>query len=327
MAKVATLKKPQYKSFAEMRPDLVKTKTPSARVAVVSADRANDLVTTTIDGAAQWFEAQLRRACEEGVFVIEEILTAAMARYLLDLNPDNRRVSEYQVDQLAEEMRTGIFDGMNGQTVQISICGQLNDGQHRLHAKLKSGVDFSTRFMFGLPRDARLTIDQGRSRTSGDYLMMSGHGGGQRAASVAALLWQWRSYSNISRNSSTRIGKSHASSYAREHYEQIKASMQAVPLRGCPQVGGAILLTFAHLVFAEKDFGAASMFIERLINGNELDEKSPILVLRQRLTHPASKRLTRVERFELIIRAWNAWREQRTITNLPLHKRNPEIAK
>lgn len=307
------------------RPTAIKSFNDMKKVAISTPSETtfDDLALTTFPGAQWWFEAQLRRGRSDGPFMIEEILTATMARLLLDTNDANRRISEYQVTALATEMLAGTFNAMNGQTIQISLCGQLNDGQHRLHAKLKAGVDFKTRFMFGLPRDARLTIDQGRSRQSGDYLLMTGHTGGQPAATVAAILYQWRAFGTIARSSSRHIGRSQAADYAREHYEQIKASLQVTPRRGVGSIGGLPLLAFIHLLLAEKNFPLATDFIDRLVSGSELTDKSPILVCRQRLA--TDRRLRREERMELILRAWNAWRENRQVASLPLHKRIPEL--
>jgi hypothetical protein len=282
----------------------------------------------------QWLEANIRKARDSGPFVVDEILTAALARELLDRNPENRPVVATIVKEMANAMAAGEgehgFYGMNGETIKISVCGLLNDGQHRCHAKLESSVDFRTRFMFGLPRESRMTIDQGRTRRASDYLSMSGYEVGGGVAAIAQILWYWEFLGNIKKadgghgKGQARLGPSQKAEYASLHYARIRRSYDVVPKSGCGALGGAALIGFAHVIFAEKSFAAATDFIERLVRGTDLVERSPILVCRERLL--AGTRLRRHERWELIMRAWNAWREQREVATLPVKGNLPKIA-
>ena len=293
----------------------------------------NDLTTTTREGSAQWLEANIRRARDEGPFTTDEILTASLARELLDRNPDNRPISKAKIEEMVNDMKAAIgpdgFDAMNGETIKVSICGLLNDGQHRLHAKLESGVDFRARFIFGLPRESRLTIDQGRQRRSGDYLAMRGREPGQQVAAIALLLYYWRTFGSIKKPGGAsgkvmRPGPSKMAIYANENYDLITRSLDVIPKDGLKFIGGIAIVGFAHLLFAEKDFGAATDFIHRLVLGSDLAEKSPIRVCRDRLFR--GDRLRREERLELLVRAWNAHRENREMTSIPVHNRMPSVS-
>lgn len=294
-------------------------------IPVVAKSAFNDLVLTTRDGAVQWLEANIRKGRDEGVFMIDEILTAALARELLDRNDQNRVVSPSIVGEMVDAMRTEIgqhgFDSMNGETIKISICGRLNDGQHRCHAKLESGVDFRARFLFGLPRESRLTIDQGRARRASDYLTMGGYESGAKIASVALLYYYWLTMGTVKKPSGDmkakrRPGPSALAEFTKAHYDKIKRSVDIAPKDGLKMLGGFAIIGFAHMIFAEKDFAAATDFIERLVKGTDLSERSPIRVCRERLF--AGTRLRRHERWELILRAWNAWRENREVSMLPV---------
>ncbi len=285
------------------------------------------LSTTSGPEARRWFEAMLRKARREGAFMTEEILTASLARLLLEVNPDNRPVGRAKVEELAASMKNGAFDGMNGQTIQISEDGLLNDGQHRLHAKLMAQVDFKTRFMFGLPRDARMTIDQGKQRTAGDYLTMDGYKDGAAAAAVGVMLAQWQHEGTLRRTgggTAWRLARSEVADFTRQNYELIATSLAAIKRRpGMAYFGGIGLLGFTHVLLAEKHFQGATDFIDRLVGGFELSEDSPITVVRRRLM--TEKRLDREEKFELILRAWNAWRRGDKPKQLPINKRIPVI--
>jgi hypothetical protein len=293
----------------------------------------NDLVLTTRDGAVQWLEANIRKGRDEGVFMTDEVLTAALARELLDRNDKNRLASKITIDEMVTSMRTEIgpkgFDAMNGETIKISVCGLLNDGQHRCHARLESGIEFRTRFVFGLPRESRLTIDQGKSRRAHDYITMDGFAGGAKVASVALLYYYWKTIGLVQKPGGSsknryRPGPSRMAEFAKQHYDQIKRSVDAVPNEGTKMLGGFALIGFAHLLFAEKDFRAATDFIERLVKGVELSERSPIRICRERLIN--GTRMRRHERWEIILRAWNAWRENRPVANLMVRGQSPKIA-
>jgi hypothetical protein len=292
-----------------------------------SPPKPSEYTLTTMDGAREWFEAQLRRAREHGIFTIRETLTNALARLLLDENPDNRVISPSKIKQMAESMRAGTFQSDNGQTIIISKDGCLNDGQHRLHAKLESLVDFPMLFVFGVERDSRLTIDQGRPRTSGDFVTMRGLEYGGAAAAIGALLIQYRREGALrSRGGSsyTQWGRSEIADFTRENYEQIRLTLDAIrPRAKLSHLGGIGVVGLCHLLFAEKDFAAATDFINRLIMGNDLADTSPINVARNRLL--MAKRLKREEKYEIIVRAWNAWRLKKEPAFIPVMNRVPEI--
>jgi hypothetical protein len=286
----------------------------------------NEIDPSTGPGARAWFENMLRRARTEGVFMVEQDLTDPLARLLLENNDGNRRGSAVTIKEMAKAIKDEAFDGLNGETLKISICGQLNDGQHRCHARLEAGVNFRTRFLFGLPRESRLTIDQGKLRSAGDFLTMGGKEGGNVATAVASLLWMWRNTRNVTRTTTmSRISKSALAAYATENHERIMASINAIPKKGASYVGGLHMMAFAHAILSEKDRAAATDFITRLITGEGLLDGHPILTLRNRFL--SNRRMSQAERFELILRAWNAFRADERPNFFQIRKSYPDIAK
>jgi hypothetical protein len=287
-----------------------------------------NFVTTTTQGASDWFEYHLRKARVIGIFTVQEIFTAAMARWLLENNPENRHVSAMKVAEMVADMKRGTFDSLNGQTIQVAQDGLMNDGQHRSHAKLESGIDLPFLFMFGVRREARLTIDQGRPRTAADYLTMSKFSHGTKASAIATLLYLHRRRGNIKDLGGKNIDRpstSQRADYTRANFEQIKATIDAVGQKpGMVMLGGYALIAFCHLLFAEKHAAGATEFINKLITGNDLSDTSPINTLRRRLL--SERRLKREERLELIIRGWNAYRSGATPKTLLINKHIPEIA-
>ena len=99
-------------------------------------------------------------------------MTPEFAKELLEKNPRNRNLSPRNVNRLSREMANGRFR-FNGDAIRIRNDGSLADGQHRLAACIDSGVSFETILMRGLDDDDVVTIDTGRSRSTGDSLSVA----------------------------------------------------------------------------------------------------------------------------------------------------------
>jgi hypothetical protein len=256
--------------------------------------------------------AQLLRGQKER-FTVETKLTAELARLLLESNDGNRRIAKSKVASLAHTMKLGKFNALNGETIQLSKCGHLNNGQHRLHAVLESGVEQIFTLSFGLERDARFTVDQARGRTVADFLSMHDLPDSHQVSAVALMLYQWRNFRKVSTDSSYRVSMSDLADYAQANYDQISQSVRIVPRAGAQLVGGVPILAFAHAVFGEIDMEMAADYITRLVQGHELAKGSPLLAVRNRFMQRNLPR--RIDRFELLARGWNAMREGREVAS------------
>lgn len=99
-------------------------------------------------------------------------VTPFMAQNWLSQNPSNRSVSHQRVDAYAHDMKNGDWK-MNGEPIVIDSVGQLKNGQHRLHAVVKSGSTVPMLVVFGV--DPSVTLyDRGRARSAIDILRISG---------------------------------------------------------------------------------------------------------------------------------------------------------
>lgn len=137
-------------------------------------------------GTIHWFNQCLERA-KSGVLSEATTVTPGLATELLKRNPDNRNVRKVKVEQFAADMRNGLWT-FNGEPLIISTDGLINDGQHRLRAVVEANTAMPMLFVFGVAREARLTVDQGAARSAGDFLGMEGVENANVAASVARLV-------------------------------------------------------------------------------------------------------------------------------------------
>ena len=74
-----------------------------------------------------------------GMNVSKMVITPETAKRLLDGNSDNRKLIRSTVDQYARDMAAGRWR-LTHQGLLIGKRGKILDGQHRLHAIVKSGV-------------------------------------------------------------------------------------------------------------------------------------------------------------------------------------------
>lgn len=135
------------------------------------------LFNKTVPASGQQLAAWLRRGRTE-VFSVTTMLTPELALDLLSRNDANRAVSSSSsgvrsVPAYSDMMRRGEWK-LNGSTIVVSRTGELNDGQHRCYANIEAGVAVPVHIVFGVDRDSRSTLDQGRARSPGDILTMEG---------------------------------------------------------------------------------------------------------------------------------------------------------
>ena len=87
--------------------------------------------------------------------------------YLKNNIGTNRRISMNHVKKLAFMMERGEWQ-QNGQTIVFLNDGTLIDGQHRLHAIIMAQVPVKMLVVYGADKNSFVTIDSGKTRTTGD---------------------------------------------------------------------------------------------------------------------------------------------------------------
>lgn len=111
------------------------------------------------------------------------LVTPEVAEQWLGKNTGNRNVRRAHVEKLAQDMASGSWH-MTDESIKFDWNGRLIDGQHRLHAVVRSGASILTRVTRGLAPDAQNYMDTQSVRTASDAL---GFEGKSHTATLAAI--------------------------------------------------------------------------------------------------------------------------------------------
>lgn len=265
-------------------------------------------------------------ARKEEPFAAVMTVTPEIAERMLARNIDNRAISARKVSEYASDMRAGRFNGLNGETIKIARDGTTNDGQHRLEAIMESGTALRTLVVFGVARDSRMTVDQGKVRSMADYSYMAGIVNKEDAKHMAAVANVCHAYDNnalrgmttgakkiqhgSARLNSRPVTKAELLQYERENAEGLAEALSAVGRKNLTVLGGRARMATGYFVIRRMNRNSpdlVQMFFDSLISGEGLSAGDPILTLRKRLLedktygHPSH-----FATLQVIVKAWNA---------------------
>lgn len=100
-------------------------------------------------------------------------ITPKKAQEFLCLNTNNRILRRSRIDLYTREMNSGNWKE-NGLPIVIGDDNELKDGQHRLHACIKSGKTLKNTLVVYLPQKQANCFDIGATRNTRDIAMLSG---------------------------------------------------------------------------------------------------------------------------------------------------------
>ena len=258
-------------------------------------------------------DALLNRGANE-VFTVTINVTPDIAAYFLERNADNRPVRWRGVQRSVEAYANAMLRSewmLNGEPIIVSREGLLNDGQHRLHAVVASGMIVPMQITFGVDRDSRHTVDQGASRTPGNILAMHGEKNTNQLGHGLQFVWCYDGERVFGYRPTT---------------EQLLSTLTKNPgLREAVVNVGALCREFrvsrgyigaAYHVCRRQYREKAEEFLDGASTGlNISDKSSPIFRLRKRYQEHASKRenIPAIEQAALFIKAFNAFRRNKPV--------------
>jgi len=230
-------------------------------------------------------------------------ITPEWAKRVIDTqNTKNRPVNIHHVKRLAKSMTDGSWIE-NGDTICFS-GDTLVDGQHRLHAVIRSGASIKSLVVYGLGADAFETKDIGKRRSHADALSARGEKNTTRLSAALVLIGNY-----MSGNSELSI--QYANSEILDLLDQFPGVRDSITLlqKRSPLLIPSIMDACFYL-FSQKDTNLALQFVEKVITGSNLTDGCPWLALRERLLKNSlsKSKLPKEHVFALCIKAWNAAR-------------------
>ncbi len=241
-----------------------------------------------------------------------------LAEQMLAANCMNRSIAGSIVEKYARDMRDGRWQ-LNGQTIKISADGKLLDGQHRLEAVKKAGRPFKVIVVRGVLTSTFGSLDAGRRRALNEILRDREEVNTTVLASALRWLWMLRHEVLLAANTSPTNGE------MLEILEESPGIRDSIKFTSAARdiISGGMSADM-HYNFSRVDATYADEFFSRLIDGVNLDAKSPIYLLRERLLKNKGSyrlRMAENERAALTMKAWVAFKEGRSMQLLAWRNR------
>lgn len=243
-------------------------------------------------------------------------VTPQVAKELLKGNRHNRTLRRGHIFYLASNMRKDEWE--LAQPLLISKDGRLLDGQHRLRAVIESNVpcDFITIKGFDYNRVFGKLDDTAR-RTVADWLHQSGVANPTIVAAVVRMCHNELSGRNpFSKSNRNKLSGPGALAFL-EMYPEIEEACASGP--------GTIntllprsMCCYLYLKFRNSDPKLADLFFVDLVEGKRKGEGDPVWLLRDRILRDreAKERLGDIQKAALIIKAWNAEKNDEPLHHL-----------
>lgn len=250
------------------------------------------------------------------------LFTPDIAEYILqNHHGTNRPMSQISINQYRDDILAGVWT-FAADPIRFDTNGHLIDGQHRMAALVAAGKQNPNIILMftiatGLDPSTIKAIDQGRKRTAGQQLAITGGVKNYNAVAAGAKFAYLYETEGLNANSHRR---KISAPIIEQWVDQNRAIVNHVnghyhKIRGTDIPNGAA--TAAALILAKIDPDEEEDFFTILYEGGAAKD-SPITTLDKRMArlrrqgvyqHPEAN-------IYMVFKAWNAWRKGKTMTRL-----------
>lgn len=239
------------------------------------------------------------------------------ARRWLKGNQVNRSIRVAKINQFASDMTNGRWNFSND-AICFAPDGTLLNGQHRLHAIIKSGVAMSILIIRNMPPESMTTMDIGSKRTAADALGWDGEKNRHLLAAAAKLAIVYRDGRIYKDSKVQAVSPGEIRSFIDTH-PQLRRSVDRVPSIKTKIDAPPSAIAVAHWAVAER-VGAqmADHYLHQLAFRSGEPEGSAVLAVDSRLRQLRSKRAAFSQRayLALLIKGWNYYATDKRVTSL-----------
>jgi hypothetical protein len=262
------------------------------------------------------------RSREPGLDLEVMTITPKLAQEWLDRGGVNRKVTRRRIDSMAAAIQRGEWQ-LTGEAIKLDKHGRVRDGQNRLHAIVQAGVPVQSLVVRGVSEDAFDVMDTGRSRNAADVLHIHGYPSQNALAAAARGLMFIERYGRVfptQRDSHLYVTPVTTLQYVKDHPEVIDGVRLGDRIYHSGIQGGIGLWAIIMTLFLRLDTEQAEQFTDHLTTGAGLHRGDPLLMLRNRLLGSQRDQYSTLSGREALvavaIKAWNAWREGKTLQSL-----------
>jgi hypothetical protein len=282
-----------------------------------SRSKTSSVSRTRTDGADN-----RRRAPQPDLQLEVMTITPELAREWLDRGGTNRKITRRRIEAMAAAIERGEWQ-LTGEAIKLDNEGRVRDGQNRLHAIIQAGIPVRSVVATGVSEDAFDVMDTGRSRNAADVLHIHGYPSQHALAAAARGLMFIERYGRVfptQRDSHLYVTPVTTLQYVKDHPEIIEGVRLGDRIYHSGIQGGIGLWAIVMTLFLRLDSQRAEQFAEHLTTGAGLHRGHPLLVLRNRLLGSQRDQYSTLTGREALvaiaIKAWNAWREGKTLQAL-----------
>lgn len=244
--------------------------------------------------------------------VSTEKINKKRAESLLVSNRDNRKSSSRHVKFLAKEMASGNWK-YTGDPIKFSVSGRLLDGQHRLLTVIESETEHEFLVIRGLPDNVFPVLDTGKNRSSSDALGINGFSDSNTVAVVCKMMIGYSVKKNFNnQGAKNSVSNSVVVDFAEKNRGILSELISsAEPLYKKSKIISKSEIAFYYYIFSKQNEQDAKDFIRKLTIGTNLQDKEPVLYLRNKFIEIKSAKLKMTPRTRMlyIIKAWNMTRK------------------
>lgn len=248
-------------------------------------------------------------------------VTPEIAKKFLSKNDINRPLKPYAISDYSRQMGVGLWEENTGIPLLFATDGTLLDGQQRLSALIKANISMYFYIIKGLDKDVFSVIDKHLRRTSADtFHSLQIENSSQLSSGI-------RRYFNLKSGklafaSAIKISDKELLTL---YYNRVDFWNNAIVMcRNWYSIDRMLspsdYLAF-YAFFRDIDEDGAFDFMSMLGEGINLSIGSPIKALRDRLITSKSNpklKLMQFEKTALIIKAWNLFRQNKSVKILKL---------
>lgn len=249
-----------------------------------------------------------------------EKISPKKAAELLKKNQNNRKLRPDWINTLARIMLAGQWM-LNGETIIIDSDGKLLDGQHRLHAVVKSGVEIESYVVYGLPPEVFNTINQVKAKSNGDMLRIAGFKYASALAAAAAWMWRWTQIEPGEELHQRRFPTAvEIDRVLQDNPDLVQAADAIGSKTNLGKLLAPSLSIFAYCLCARIDRDHAEKFFSSLANGEGLKKPQAVYTLREKLRDVRidQARLRGHDIIALVFKGWNSSRNGNVLRSLRL---------